>query len=120
MKLFLIVLFGGFIVQLMAPWWILPLLALGAGALLGKHPWPAFATAFLAGGLTWLLPAGVLYFSRDHRLADQLATLFGLPQGVFLLGATFLVAGLLAGPPALTGVCLRQAVHRPRQTLPNT
>lgn len=113
MKLFAAIVSGSILVQLIAPWWSMALVAFVAALLLGRNTTGAFVAGFAGAGLSWLLPALYLYLTHDNRLADQLAQLFRLSAPVWLFVITFLLSAVMGGLAAAAGAVLRTVLRMP-------
>jgi len=110
MLLFLLILLGAAVAQLILPWWsIVPValvLAFGVGRTGGK----AFLAGFFGVGLGWAVLAGYLNGQNAGLLAHRVAQLLPLGGvGLLLVLVTAAVGGLVGGLAALSGCWLRQA-----------
>ncbi|MCS6916372.1 MAG: hypothetical protein RMK52_01270 [Chitinophagales bacterium] len=112
MKLFFGLLVGAVLLQMLLPWWSMAVWAFVLAVLLADRPVNACAAGLVAGGFSWLLPALWLFYTRDHRLADQLAQVFQLPSAAGLFVMAFLIAGLVTGLAALSGAFVRMILLR--------
>ena len=98
--------------QLDLPWWSLAVVAFMVGLAIAPTGRTAFWAGFGGAGLSWLLPAAWLSSQNDGLLAHRVAQL--LPLGgsaAALVVVAGIVAGLVGGLAALTGVWLREAVR---------
>ena len=106
--LFLIFL-GSVLLQLVLPWWCVVPLCLTLAAWLRVSGKSAFLAGLLGVGLSWWLPALWLNTHGAGLLAARVATL--LPLGgntMVLVLVSGLLAGLVGGLAALSGVLLRR------------
>ena len=100
---------------LLAPWWIMPLVAFGYGLWRsGASPGLEFWVGLIVGGLVYLL--GALWFGSGGGLPAMLGELFsvGGAGGFYLV--TALLGGLLAGLFAMFGAYTRTIVSPRRRT----
>jgi hypothetical protein len=110
MRLFLLVLFLGFVLQLFLPWWVSGLVAFGLAFALARRPGAAFAAGFGGIGLGWLLYSLFFHLRNGGILAAKMAALLQMPHPALLLLAGLLVGGLAGGLAALAGLYCRRLV----------
>lgn len=94
----------------LAGWWTLPLIGLGAGAALSDDR-PVGVVAGVAAGLAW---GGILAWTATQgpvgALADRVGSVFGAPGPVlFLLAIAFSI--LAAGSAAVVGQGVRRRLR---------
>lgn len=107
--LLLLIFLGSVLLQLVLPWWSVVPLCLALAAWRGPTGGRAFLAGLLGVGLSWWLPALWLNTHGAGLLAARVATL--LPLGgnsVLLVVVSGVLAGLVGGLAALSGVLLRR------------
>lgn len=108
MRLFILVLILGFVLQLFLPWWVSGLAAFGLAFALGSRPGQAFAAGFGGIGVGWVLYSLFLHLRNDGILAAKIGELLTLPHPLILLLLGGLVGGLVGGTTALAGLYCRR------------
>lgn len=108
MRLFLLVLVLGFVLQLFLPWWIGALVAFGLAFTLARRPGQAFAAGFAGIGVGWLLYSLFLHLRNEGLLAPKLGELLHLPHPLILLLLGLVVGGLVGGTAAVAGLYCRR------------
>jgi penicillin G amidase len=110
MRLFILVLVLGFVLQLFLPWWISGLVSFVLAFLWAQGPGQAFAAGFGGIGLGWLLYSLFFHLRNEGILAPKMGTLLQLPHPLLLLLLGAIVGGLAAGTAALAGLYCRRLV----------
>jgi ABC-type multidrug transport system fused ATPase/permease subunit len=89
--------------QLILPWWIISLIALGLSYAFGLKPLPAFLLSFLLAALVWGVHAAYINHLNEGLMAARIGDLFGGLSGSVMVAVTAVFAGLFAGIGALIG-----------------
>ncbi len=89
------------------PWWSIAICGFFAGALLSGSNFSSFFSGFLGIGLLWMVQ-GFIKQNSGGPLTDKIATLFTLPNGVYLVMITTLVGALVGGFATLSGLRFRR------------
>jgi hypothetical protein len=101
---FLLIAVGSAVLQMVLPWWIIALVAFGAGFLFRQNSFASFLAGFCAVFLVWTLYAFILSSTNDNVLAAKVAALLPMKGQVWaLLLATGIVGGLVSGFASLSG-----------------
>ena len=108
---FFLLIIGGGLLQAVAPWFALGLLAALVGYGFRQTVSQAFITGFLAGFFLWAGYAGYLHFLNEGILGDRMGKLFGGIDGWALVAVTGILGGILAGVGCWTGQALRQLLQ---------
>ncbi len=100
------------------PWWSIAVCGFFAGALLSGSNFSSFFSGFLGVGLLWMIQA---FISNNDGgpLADKIAILFTLPNGIYMVMVTTLVGALVGGFSTVTGLRFRRLFkkEKPRRDL---
>lgn len=110
MRLFLLVLVLGFILQLFLPWWVIGLVSFGLAFVWAQRPGQAFVAGFGGIGLGWLLYSLFFHLRNEGLLTAKMGALFQLPHPLLLLLLGAIVGGLVGGTAALAGLYCRRLV----------
>ena len=110
--LFLIILILSFASGYFLPWWVVAIAAFIAAFFAGKKPASTFGAGFFAVFVAWIVLALFKSVPNDHILAKKVATLFTLPNWIFILLLTGVVGGLAGGMSALTGLHFKNLVQK--------
>lgn len=89
--------------QLIAPWWTMPLLAGILSWIMRIPPRPAFLLAFAAAAFLWGGYAAYLNTANNSLLANRMGALFGSMGAWAMVAASALFAGLFTGLAGLLG-----------------
>lgn len=93
-----------FLVQLVLPWWVMPLVIFVIAIFLYQKKGSSFFAAFLAVFLFWSIYAFAIDWRNNHILSSKVILLFPLPSSSFILVLlTGIVGGLIAGLAAMAG-----------------
>lgn len=109
MRLFLLLFFLSFNLQLILPWWVLAVVAFALAFWLAPKAGVAFWAGFGGIALGWLGLSLFFHLRNEGLLTSRVATLFTLPHPLLLLLVTALVGGLVGGLASLTGYFCRRA-----------
>lgn len=110
MRLFLLVLVLGFVLQLFLPWWVCGLVSFALAFVWAHRPGQAFFAGFGGIGLGWLLYSLFFHLRNEGILAAKMGTLLQLPHPLLLLLVGGIVGGLVGGTAALAGLYCRRLV----------
>lgn len=110
MRLFLLVLVLGFVLQLFLPWWVSGLVSFGLAFAWAQGPGQAFAAGFGGIGLGWLLYSLFFHLRNEGVLAEKMGTLLQLPHALVLFLLGVIMGGLVGGTAALAGLYCRRLV----------
>ncbi|SHN02002.1 hypothetical protein [Mucilaginibacter sp. OK098] len=91
------------------PWWVVAIAAFLPALFIGKTPAKSFWSGFGGVFIVWTILALFKTVPNDNMLAKHVATLFQLPNWIFLLLVTALIGGIVGGMSALSGVLLKRA-----------
>ncbi len=89
------------------PWWTIAICGFIAGALLSGSNFSSFFSGFIGVGLLWMVQAFISNNSGGE-LADKIAALFTVPNGVYMVMITTLVGALVGGFSTLSGLRFRR------------
>ena len=89
------------------PWWSIAVCGFFAGALLSGSNFSSFFSGFIGVGLLWMVQAFISN-NTGGPLSDKIATLFTLPNGVYVVMITTLVGALVAAFGTLSGLRFRR------------
>ncbi len=95
--------FLGFLMHLVAPWWVMAPVAGLVALVLGRSPAASFGIGFAAASLLWSSYATWLDWSNASILSQQMGVLFQGLTGAQLVLITGALGGLVGGLGALTG-----------------
>ncbi len=99
-----------FLLLLLAPWWVLMVVAFAYGCSRARvSPGFAFWPGLLVGALIYLL--GALWYGGGGELPGMLGRVFSLGSAGGLYALTALVGGLSAGAFAMLGAYARAALR---------
>lgn len=107
MRLFLLVLVLGVVLQLFLPWWVSALVSFVLALALARRAGQAFLAGFAGIGLGWFGYSLFCHLQNGGILAPRLSGLFFLPHPLFLLLLGLIVGGLVGGTSALAGFYCR-------------
>lgn len=94
------------LLQLFLPWWIIAVVAFAVAYFIKQNSLLAFAAAFIAVFLLWVIYAYMLSSANDNLLVGKVAELLkalskGKTSTLYII--TGLIGGLVSGFGALTG-----------------
>jgi hypothetical protein len=110
MRLFLLVLVFGFVLQFFLPWWASGLAAFTLAFAWAQGPGQAFAAGFGGIGLGWLCYSVFFCLRNAGILAAKMGELLHLPHPLLLLLLGLFVGGLVGGMAGLAGLYCRRLV----------
>ncbi|HEY4323576.1 MAG TPA: hypothetical protein VGN20_06305 [Mucilaginibacter sp.] len=110
--LFLIILILSFASGYFLPWWVVAIAAFLAAFFIGKTSGQSFWSGFGAVFIVWTVLALFKSIPNDHILVKRIATMFQLPNWIFILFVTALIGGIVGGMSALSGVLLKRALGK--------
>jgi len=109
--LFFIVFILGIASDLLIPaWWSFVPIAFVSGFFWGRGSLQSFLAGFLAVTLGWTFLILIRSVPNHHILAERAAHFFFMPHWAFLILATSLLMGIIAGFSSFSGYLLRKAV----------
>ena len=97
------------------PWWSMAVCCFLVTLLIKGSNTSAFFSGFLGLFLLWTIQAYNMHYSTDGILSDKVAELFSLPGGFTLAFIAGLIAGIVGGFSALSGLRLRILTTRSRK-----
>jgi hypothetical protein len=106
--LFLIIFIATLATSYVLPWWTMAIIAFGASLYAGTRTTITFWSAFAAVFIVYTVVALFKSVPNEHLLANRVATLFHLPNWIFLLAVTATIGGLVGGASALSGLYVRR------------
>lgn len=101
-KLIIIVVLA-MIIQPVAPWWTVMVIAFMVSWLLPSSGFASFFSGFIGIGALWLWKAWQITDTTESELITNIAALFGLNDPLVLLFIAAFAGGLAAGFGGLTG-----------------
>ncbi|KAA9331404.1 hypothetical protein F0P96_14260 [Hymenobacter busanensis] len=109
--LFLLILIGAALAQLVLPWWSAAVVAGLLGLWWGRHAGRTFLAGFNGVGMGWMALATWHHLHSGGELSQRVAQLLPLSGNAWaLVVVTAVLGGLVGGLAALAGVWIRQAV----------
>lgn len=111
MNLIIIIIVTG-LLQVFAPWWAAAVVPFLVFVIRPSTPSNAFGAGFAAIALLWLAYGFYLHFISDGAMADRVAGIFSLPNGILLLLVAAIIGGLPGGLGGLSGCLLRRIFVR--------
>ena len=103
-----------YLMQLYMPWWSVVLASFMISLILSSKGISSFFAGFLGIGLLWFFLAWRIDSDTGSILTEKVATLFSLPNSIFLVLVTALVGALAGGFGALAGSHLRSIFTKDR------
>ncbi len=97
-----------YFVPFILPWWTLAFCGMLIGFGIPGHGLNSFISGFLGAGAVWLFLAWKIDMETNSILSDKLVQLFPVDDVIYLIVATGLIGGLIAGFGMLTGTSFRQ------------
>lgn len=97
-----------YLLSMVAPWWILMMVAFVIGFLLHGNGFNVFISGFLGAGLLWMIYAWYLDTKTNSILSEKIVELFPFDDKIFLIVAAGLIGGLTGGFSCLAGNSFRQ------------
>jgi hypothetical protein len=110
--LFLIILILSFAAGFILPWWLVAIISFLAALIIGKTSGKGFLSGFLGVAIAWIALALMKSIPNENILAGRVATLFHLPNWIFILVITAVTGGLIGGLAAWSGVLFRKALQK--------
>ncbi|RZK48330.1 MAG: hypothetical protein EOO99_10605 [Pedobacter sp.] len=110
--IFIVLIVAAFLLQLIAPWWIVLILAFVACAAVSKTGKIAFWQSFLAIFILWLGMSLFKSIPNEQILANRVAQMIGVKFGIALILLTALLGGLVAGISGLCGYHFRKGLYQ--------
>lgn len=107
---FIVILILCFLLQMVAPWWIIIVIAFATCGFIGKTGKIAFWQSFLAIFALWIGYSLFKSLPNDNILATRVAAMFKVQMWWLLLLLTGLLSGLIAGISGLCGYHFRKAM----------
>ena len=95
------------LIEWVAPWWSVAIVAGIAGAMSRLSPGKAFLAGFCGIALLWLFFALWRDIPNHHILSTRMAQLFNVPSYLLFIVVTSLVGGIIGGLAALSGRLIR-------------
>jgi len=99
-----------FLLQMIAPWWVIIVVAFVTCGIIGKTGKIAFWQSFFAIFLLWIGYSLFKSLPNDNLLASRVAAMTGVKLWWILLLITGLISGLVAGISGYCGYHFRMAM----------
>lgn len=99
---FLIILIASFLLQFIAPWWVIVIVSFAACGLFGKTGKIALWSPFFAICLLWMGMALFKSIPNDHELATRVGEMMMLKSWIPILLLSSIMGGFVA---AISGFC---------------
>lgn len=107
---FIIILLASFLLQLIAPWWIVVLISFVTCGLFGKTSKISLWAPFFAIALLWVGMALFKSIHNNHLLATRVSEMLAVKSWILVLVLTGLMGGFAAGVSGICGYHFRKAV----------
>ena len=107
---FLIILIASFLMQLIAPWWVIVVISFAACGLFAKTPKIALWAPFLAISLLWIGMALFKSIPNDHVLATRVGEMMMLKSWIPVLFLSGIMGGFVAAISGFCGYHFRKAL----------
>ncbi|MGQ7854664.1 hypothetical protein ACUN24_10485 [Pedobacter sp. WC2501] len=107
---FIVILIICFLLQMIAPWWIIIVISFATCGIIGKTGKIAFWQSFFAIFLLWIGYALFKSLPNDNVLAGRVAVMTGIKLWWALLLVTGILSGLVAGISGYCGYQFRMAM----------
>lgn len=107
---FIIILIVSFLLQLIAPWWIVVLISFVTCGLLGKTSKISLWAPFFAIALLWLGMSLFKSIPNNHLLATRVGEMLAVKSWILVLVLTSVMGGFVAGVSGICGHYFRRAV----------
>ena len=111
MKFFLRLIFIAiltYFLSMIAPWWILAVVALAGGAIIPGKWFTVFVSGFLGVGIVWMGYAWKLDAENESMFTSTMTNILPVGDPMVLIILTGAIGGLCGGFSALSGSLLRQ------------
>ena len=112
--LFLLIAVISLILQLFLPWWIIAPLAFGLAFWKAKSGKNAFASAFFAIFVVWIVAGLIHTIPNENILANRVGTMLNFPytsmNWILVLLLTGIIGGLASGFSALAGFFAKDTI----------
>ncbi|WP_443944168.1 hypothetical protein ACJVDH_14750 [Pedobacter sp. AW1-32] len=109
---FIAILIICFLLQMIAPWWVIIVISFATCGIISKSGKIAFWHSFLAIALLWIGYALFKSLPNDNVLAGRVAVMTGIKLWWALLIVSGILAGLAAGISGFCGYHFRMAMLR--------
>ncbi|MCX2575569.1 hypothetical protein [Pedobacter sandarakinus] len=107
---FIVILIICFLLQMVAPWWVIIVISFATCGIIGKTGKIAFWQSFFAILLLWIGYALFKSLPNDNLLAGRVAVMFKVNLWWALLLITGILSGLVAGISGYCGYQFRMAM----------
>ncbi|MCX2431298.1 MULTISPECIES: hypothetical protein [unclassified Pedobacter] len=107
---FIVIVIICFFLQMIAPWWVIIVVAFATCGIIGKTGKIAFWHSFFAIGLLWIGYSLFKSLPNDNLLASRVAVMTGVKLWWVLLLVTGILSGLVAGISGYCGYQFRMAM----------
>lgn len=107
---FIVIVIICFLLQMVAPWWVIIVVAFATCGIIGKTAKIAFWQSFFALFLLWIGYALFKSLPNDNVLAGRVAVMTGIKIWWALLLVTGILSGLVAGISGFCGYHFRMAM----------
>jgi nitrate/nitrite transporter NarK len=107
---FFIILIASFLLQLIAPWWVIVIISFVVCGLLGKTAKIALWSPFLAILLLWIGMALFKSIPNEHVLATRIGEMLMVKSWILILVLSGIMGGFVAAISGFCGYHFRKAV----------
>ncbi len=107
---FIVILIISFLLQMIAPWWVIILISFATCGIIGKTGKIAFWQSFFAICLLWIGYSLFKSLPNDNVLASRVAIMISVNVWWILLLITGILSGLVAGISGYCGYQFRMAM----------
>jgi hypothetical protein len=107
---FLIILIASFVLQLIAPWWVIIIISFVTCGFIGKTGKIALWSPFLAIFLLWIGMAIYKSMPNDHILATKIAEMLMVKSWLLILILSAVLGGFAAAVSGFCGYHFRLAI----------
>ncbi|MET3114786.1 ABC-type multidrug transport system fused ATPase/permease subunit [Pedobacter sp. CG_S7] len=107
---FLIIFIASFLLQLIAPWWVIVIISFITCSFIGKTGKIALWSPFLAIVLLWTIMALFKSIPNEHLLAKRVGEMLMVKSWILILILTALLGGFTAAISGFCGYHFRKAI----------
>ncbi len=101
---------GGFLLQLVFPWWSLVIAALAVGTAVSLSGFKAFLSGLIGTTVVWWIYSWIIDMKTDSILSQRIAELFHVGSPVVIIMISGILAGIAGGLAAATGSALKKSM----------